>query len=83
MRIAEAMTLTAMRYSSAYDEEVGDFSPPTAANESLTCDLLIAGGGLSALSAAEAAIRRGLDVVVIEKSMFGKEARPASMPGNS
>ena len=74
MRIAEAMTLTAMRYSSAYDEEVGDFSPPTAANESLTCDLLIAGGGLSGLSAAEAAIRRGLDVVVIEKGMFGKEA---------
>ena len=63
-----------MRYSSAYDEEVRDFSPPTAANESLTCDLLVAGGGLSGLSAAEAAIRRGLDVVVIEKGVFGKEA---------
>jgi gamma-glutamylputrescine oxidase len=58
----------------AYDDEVPDFSPPSCANESLSCDLLIAGGGLSGLSAAEAARRRGLDVVVIEKGAFGKEA---------
>ena len=63
-----------MRQGSAYDEEVGDFSPPSAANQNLTCDLLIAGGGLSGLSAAEAAIRRGLNVVVIEKGIYGKEA---------
>ncbi|HEY6992519.1 MAG TPA: FAD-dependent oxidoreductase [Xanthobacteraceae bacterium] len=63
-----------MRQSSAYDEEVRDFSPPSAANRSLTCDLLVAGGGLSGLSAAEAALRRGLDVVVIEKGVFGKDA---------
>lgn len=63
-----------MRQSSAYDEEVRDFSPPSAANQSLTCDLLVAGGGLSGLSAAEAAIARGLDVVVIEKGVFGKDA---------
>ena len=50
-----------MRQSSAYDEEGGEFSPPTATNERLTCDLLIAGGGLSGLSAAEAALQRGLD----------------------
>ena len=62
-----------MRQSSAYDEEGGEFSPPTATNERLTCDLLIAGGGLSGLSAAEAALRRGLDVVVIEKGAFGKD----------
>ena len=62
-----------MRQSSAYDEEVRDFSPSPCTNESLTCDLLIAGGGLSGLSAAEAAIRRGLNVVVIEKGAFGKE----------
>ena len=62
-----------MRQSSAYDEEVREFSTPSCANESLTCDLLIAGGGLSGLSAADAAIRRGLDVVVIEKGAFGKE----------
>ncbi len=31
-------------------------------------------GGLSGLSAAEAAIRRGLNVVVIEKGIYGKEA---------
>ena len=68
------MTVRYMRYRSAYDEEVRDFSPPSAANENLTCDLLVAGGGLSGLSAAEAAIRRGLDVVVIEKGAFGKEA---------
>src|SRR5215831_7892948 len=58
----------------AYDDEVPDFSPPSCANESLSCDLLIAGGGLSGLSAAEAAMRHGLDVVVIEKGAFGKEA---------
>lgn len=62
-----------MRLSSAYDEEAPDFSTPSCANESLRCDLLIAGGGLSGLSAAEAAVRRGLDVVVIEKGAFGKE----------
>jgi gamma-glutamylputrescine oxidase len=63
-----------MRQGSAYDEDVGDFSPPSAANQNLTCDLLVAGGGLSGLSAADAAIRRGLNVVVIEKGVYGKEA---------
>jgi gamma-glutamylputrescine oxidase len=63
-----------MRQSTAYDEEVRDFSPPSAANQNLSCDLLVAGGGLSGLSAAEAALRRGLDVVVIEKGVFGKDA---------
>jgi gamma-glutamylputrescine oxidase len=57
----------------AYDDEVRDFSPPSCANESLSCQLLVAGGGLSGLSAAEAAVRRGLDVVVIEKGAFGKD----------
>ena len=60
--------------TSAYDEEVPAFSPPTAANQRLTCDLLVAGGGLSGLSAADAARRRGLDVIVIEKGEFGREA---------
>src|SRR5258706_1507497 len=63
-----------MRQSLAYDEDVGDFSPPSATNENLTCDCLVAGGGLSGLSAADAAIRRGLNVVVIEKGVYGKEA---------
>jgi gamma-glutamylputrescine oxidase len=63
-----------MRQRSAYDEEVRDFAPPSAANRNLTCDLLVAGGGLSGLSAAEAALRRGLDVIVIEKGVFGKDA---------
>jgi gamma-glutamylputrescine oxidase len=63
-----------MRQGSAYDEEVGDFSPPSGANENLTCDLLVAGGGLSGLSAADAAVRRGVNVVVIEKGIYGKEA---------
>src|SRR5262245_43838475 len=63
-----------MRQRTAYDDEIQDFSPPSCANESLRCDLLIAGGGWSGLSAAEAALRRGLDVVVIEKGAFGKEA---------
>src|SRR6516162_4205143 len=63
-----------MRQSLAYDEDVGDFSPPAATNENLTCDFLVAGGGLSGLSAADAAIRRGLNVVVIEKGVYGKGA---------
>jgi gamma-glutamylputrescine oxidase len=63
-----------MQQSSAYDEEGGAFSPPSGSNERLTCDLLVAGGGLSGLSAAEAALRRGLDVIVIEKGAFGKDA---------
>jgi gamma-glutamylputrescine oxidase len=50
------------------------FSPPSCAAENLTCQLLIAGGGLSGLSAAEAAMQRGLDVILIEKGVFGKEA---------
>src|SRR3979409_314190 len=62
-----------MRQKSAYDDEVRDFSPPSCANQGLSCQLLIAGGGLSGLSAAEAAVRRGLDVVVIEKGAFGKD----------
>jgi gamma-glutamylputrescine oxidase len=62
-----------MRQKSAYDDEVREFSPPSCANQSLSCQLLIAGGGLSGLSAAEAAVRRGLDVVVIEKGAFGKD----------
>src|SRR5262249_57075321 len=60
--------------ASAYDEEVPAFSPPTAANQRLACDLLVAGGGLSGLSAADAARRRGLDVIVVEKGEFGREA---------
>ena len=40
----------------------------------MTCQLLIAGGGLSGLSAAEAALQQGLDVIVIEKSVFGRQA---------
>src|SRR4029453_6386781 len=63
-----------MRQSLCYYEDVGDFSPPSATNQNLTCDLLVAGGGISGLSAADAAIRRGLNVVVIEKSVYGKEA---------
>jgi gamma-glutamylputrescine oxidase len=63
-----------MRQGLAYDEEVRDFSAPSATNENLNCDLLVAGGGLSGLSAADAAIRRGLNVVVIEKGVYAKEA---------
>jgi heterodisulfide reductase subunit A-like polyferredoxin len=53
--------------TSTHDEDVRAFSPPSGAGESLTCQFLVAGGGLSGLSAAEAAMRRGLDVIVIEK----------------
>ncbi len=70
-----------MRQTSSYDQEVPDFEPPSCADQSLTCDLLVAGGGLSGLSAAEAAMRRGLDVVLIEKGAFGKEAASALNAG--
>ena len=73
-RGASGIAVRDMRQRSAYDEEVHDFAPPSAANQSLTCDLLVAGGGLSGLSAAEAALRCGLNVVVIEKGVFGKDA---------
>lgn len=62
-----------MQQVSAYAEEVGDPPFPSCANENPNCQLLIAGGGLSGLSAAEAATRRGLDVIVIEKGVFGKD----------
>src|ERR1700681_1598191 len=62
-----------MRQRTAYDDEVREFSPPSGANQNLSCQLLVAGGGLSGLSAAEAAVRRGLDVVVIEKGAFRKD----------
>ena len=60
--------------TSTHDEDVRVFSPPSGAGESLSCQFLVAGGGLSGLSAAEAAMRRGLDVIVIEKGIFGREA---------
>jgi gamma-glutamylputrescine oxidase len=63
-----------MREISAYDQEVRDVATPSCANQIVTCQLLVAGGGLSGLSAAEAAMRRGLDVVVIEMGAFGKQA---------
>src|SRR5262249_784225 len=57
------------------------FAPPSCPNQSLTCQLLVVGGGLSGLSAAEAAMRRGVDVIVIEKSAFGAEAASALNAG--
>ena len=55
-------------------DDVRAFSPPSSAAENMTCQLLIAGGGLSGLSTAEAALQQGLDVIVIEKSVFGRQA---------
>ena len=57
-----------------YDNEVRAFSPPSCPNANLTCQFLVVGGGLSGLNAAEAAVARGLDVIVIEKGIFGREA---------
>src|SRR5262245_21640985 len=63
------------------DQDRVQFAPPSCPNQSLTCQLLVVGGGLSGLSAAEAAMRRGVDVVVIEKSAFGAEAASALNAG--
>ena len=62
------------------DDEVR-FTPPTCASQSLRCQLLVVGGGLSGLSAAEAAMRRGVDVILIEKGAFGQEAASALNAG--
>jgi len=62
------------------DDEVR-FTPPTCANQSLSCQLLVVGGGLSGLSATEAAMRCGVDVMLIEKSAFGQEAASALNAG--
>src|SRR5215471_20510488 len=58
----------------AYSGEGRAFSPPSGAGQNLNCQLLVAGGGLSGLSAAEAAMQNGLDVIVVEKGAFGQEA---------
>lgn len=42
---------------------------------------MVVGGGLSGLSAAEAAMRRGVDVILIEKGLFGQEAASALNAG--
>jgi gamma-glutamylputrescine oxidase len=68
------MSSFAMGHPLADDDELRAFSPPSGGGDNLTCQLLIAGGGLSGLSAAEAAMRQGLDVIVVEKGAFGKEA---------
>src|SRR5215475_14841453 len=63
------------------DDDRVRFAPPSCAGQNLTCQLLVVGGGLSGLSAAEAAMRRGVDVVVIEKGAFGAEAASALNAG--
>lgn len=61
------------------DDEVR-FAPPSCTNQALQCQLLVVGGGLSGLSAAEEAMRRGVDVVLIEKSALGQDAASACSP---
>ena len=73
-RRARSIGIRIVYQHSSYDEEVRDFLSPSCTNENLTCQFLVVGGGLSGLSAAEAAMTRGLDVVVIEKAALGKEA---------
>ena len=63
-----------MQPGSAYDQEARELSLPSCANQNLTCQLLVVGGGLSGLSATEAAHKLGLDVIVIEKGTLGKAA---------
>jgi len=63
------------------DHDEVALAPVTCANQSLSCQLLVVGGGLSGLSAAEAALMRGIDVVLIEKGAFGQEAASALNAG--
>jgi gamma-glutamylputrescine oxidase len=64
----------AVQSPTAYPGEGRVFSPLSCAGQNLTCQLLVAGGGLSGLSAAEAAMRSGLNVIVVEKAAFGQVA---------
>jgi len=63
------------------DDDELRFAPPTCANQPSSCQLLVVGGGLSGLSAAEAAMRRGVDVILIERGAFGQEAASALNAG--
>src|SRR5262245_22673440 len=63
------------------DNDEVRFAPLTCANQSLSCQRLVVGGGLSGLSAAEAALMRGIDVVLIEKGAFGEVAASALNAG--
>src|SRR6476660_4781541 len=63
------------------DHDEVALAPLTCANQSLSCQLLVVGGGLSGLSAAEAALMRGIDVVLIEKGAFGQVAASALNAG--
>src|SRR5215831_13832939 len=71
----------AMMVQHPTDRDQVRFAPPTCANQSLRCQLLVVGGGLSGLSAAEAASRRGVDVILIERGAFGQEAASALNAG--
>jgi len=71
----------AMMVQHPTDRDEVRFAPLTCANQSLSCQLLVVGGGLSGLSAAEAAVTRGIDVVLIEKGAFGQEAASALNAG--
>ena len=48
-----------VQHPTGHDEV--QLAPLTCANQSLSCQLLVVGGGLSGLSAAEAAVMRGID----------------------
>ena len=63
------------------DDDAVQFARSSCANQNLSCQLLVVGGGLSGLSAAEAALTRGVDVVLIEKGAFGQEAASALNAG--
>jgi gamma-glutamylputrescine oxidase len=45
------------------------FCPPLS--KDIKCDVLIVGGGMSGISAAVEFLKKGLDVVMIEKNIIG------------
>jgi hypothetical protein len=51
---ARRMPASEVSFASAYDEEVGAFSPPSCAGENLTCQLLIAGRAVIARASRRA-----------------------------
>ena len=54
----------------AVDAETGKTNPPRMSNTTLTCDVLVIGGGAAGVAAAVAAGRAGAKVVLLERYGF-------------
>ena len=70
---SQRLILVALDMEEAFQIRSGAICTGLVRRPNLTCQFLVVGGGLPGLRAAEAAMRRGAYVVVIEKGAFGDE----------